>query len=376
MSMTPRTVAAHTVRRRLLTTATAVGALMLTSGCGLGDDESTAAEGIVLTLGGRIAVLDSIDTKPKIVAERPEGTEKLDVYRLAAHRQLANGRIAGVQEGSLVTISPDSPDKARLLGPAAAWFPAADNEKAWAVSEEPATIACSGKKLPPSVQARYTITEHDTSGSPPRTKFSLPCGIEPVAETSQGVLAHRTTEGAAGTGNGKIALTDIVLLDKKAQSVVQVIAQNATVLSAAGPRVVWKQNGCKAASCVNVYSIDDKKSKPAPRCEAGDAAGRGAIDGTGRWYATAAGSGEAYQVAIFDLEANKCQEAGTYPSAAGNEIDLEGALSATWSQSRLLLLDTESGALTSFNAATGKQEQRKGTLDVSKGAQVWGAHHG
>ncbi|WP_158827830.1 hypothetical protein [Streptomyces sp. NRRL S-118] len=375
MSSTPRTVPAGITRRRLLTATTVVGALVLVSGCGQGDGGSTTAGGIVLNLGGRIAVLDSIDAKPKIVVERPEGTEKLDVYRLAAPRQLANGRIAGVQDGSLVTVSPDTPEKTRLLGPAAAWFPAADNEKSWAVTEEPAATACGGK-LPPSVQSRFTITEHDTSGRPSRTKLSLPCGMAPVAQTPQGLLAHRTTEDAAGTGNGKIALTDIVLLDKKAQSVTQVIAKNATVLSTAGPRVVWKQNDCKGASCVNVYSIDDRKSKPAPRCEAGDAAGRGAIDGSGRWYATAVGSGEAYQVAILDLETGKCQEAGTYPTAAGTEIDLEGALSATWSQSRLLVLDTESGALTSFDAATGKQEKRKDGLDVSKGAQVWGARHG
>ncbi|MFF9863995.1 hypothetical protein ACF1G0_00950 [Streptomyces sp. NPDC013953] len=328
----------------------------------------------MLNLGGRIAVLDSIDAKPEIVAERPEGTEKLDVYRLAAPRQLANGRIAGVQDGSLVTVSPDTPEKTRLLGPAAAWFPAADNEKSWAVTEEPAGTACGGR-LPPSVQARFTITEHDTSGRPSRTKLSLPCGMEPVAETSQGLLAHRTTEDAAGTGDGKIALTDIVLLDKQIRSVAQVIAKNATVLSTAGPRVVWKQNDCKGASCVNVYSIDDRKSKPAPRCAAGDASGRGAIDGSGRWYATAVESREVYQVAILDLEAGQCQEAGTYPAAAGNEVDLEGALSTTWSRSRLLLLDTESGALTSFDAATGKQEKRKDGLDVSKGAQVWGARH-
>ncbi|WP_158071160.1 hypothetical protein [Streptomyces sp. CB03234] len=242
----------------------------------------------MLNLGGRIAVLDSIDAKPTIVAAR----------------------------------------KTRLLGPAAAWFPAADNDKTWAVTEEPAATACSGKKLPPSVQARFTITEHDTSGSPSRTKLSLPCGMEPVAQTPQGLLVHRTTEDTAGTGNGKIALTDIVLLDKQAQSVTQVIAKYATVLSTAGTRVVRKQNDCKSSACVNVYSIDDKKSKAAPRCEAGDAAGRGAIDASGRWYATAVGSGEAYQVAVLDLEANKCQEADTYPAAAGSQIDLKGALRA------------------------------------------------
>ncbi|QGV79533.1 hypothetical protein [Streptomyces ficellus] len=358
-----------------MATVTTVGALMLTSGCGQGDSGSTTAKDILLNMGGRIAVLKSIDAEPEIVAERPEGTERLDVYRLADDHQLADGRIAGVQDGSLVTISPHTPERTRLLGPAAAWFPSADNGRAWAVTEEPAATACVGQKLPPSVKGRFTVTEHTTSGSPSRRAFLLPCGVEPIAETSHGLVAHRTTEDAEGTGNGKVARTDIVLLDSKAQSVARVVAQNATVLGAAGSRVVWHQEACQSGSCVKVYVGDDKKSKDAPNCDDGDAVGRGEIDGSGRWYATLVRSGDTYRVAVLDLEAGECQDIANYPSTASHAIDLEGALSATWSQSTLLLLDTESGALTSFDAATGKQEQRKGALDVSKGAQVWGARH-
>ncbi|WP_309049847.1 hypothetical protein [Streptomyces sp.] len=351
-------------RHRL--TAVVLAAALGTAGCTEGDE--SAPRGIVVNLGGRIAVLDKIDSEPDIVVERPEGTERLDVYKLTAPRQLTTGHIIGISDGAVVAIEPAKPEQQALLGPATSWFPTADGKKIWAVSEEPAATACAGQQTPASVNSRFTVTEYDTSGRPSQRTHTLQCGLQPLAETDQGIVAAQTTT----EDDTSRARTDLVLLDSDTMTPRQSLAQDAVLLAAGGHRLIWKQTDCDGAACMKAYDAQDKGTANAPQCTQGEAVGRGSLDATGRWYASAIRVDGGYRLAVLDLDEDSCKDLGTNTALAGNQ-DLDGPLSGTWSKSNLLVLDSATGALTSFNAVSGKQDRRLKNLDVTDDGQVWGA---
>ncbi|MEU9009563.1 hypothetical protein AB0D12_07220 [Streptomyces sp. NPDC048479] len=371
MAVQIRSVSQACFQRRWLVAAAALG-LIGTAGCAQGDAADKTPRGIVVNLGGRIAVLEDINAKAKIVAERPEGTERLDVYQLTESRQLASGQILGIQDGSVVAIDAHTPQKAVVLAPATSWFPASRENAVWAVTEEPAATGCAGDKLPESVRARFTMTEHAVSGRPSRRTLALPCGLQPIAETSKGILAHQTTGDVPASGNAKTAQTRIVLLNKNATAIDQVLEESATILSAAGPRVVWKQDDCNAATCVKAYDTGTKAAPKVPTCAKGYPVGRGVLDQSGRWYASAIHADDGTHLAVLDLAQNKCTDLGDNQSLSDNN-DLNADVAATWTKFSLLVLDARSGSLTSINAPSGKQEARDQDLDITQGAQVWGA---
>ncbi|WP_327686140.1 hypothetical protein [Streptomyces sp. NBC_00467] len=333
--------------------------------------EDQQATGIVINLGGRVAVLDDINAKPKIVADRPEGTERLDVYKLTDPRQLPSGQILGIQDGSVVAIDPQAPQKAVTLTSATRWFPSVQNTQVWAINEEPVTTGCEGETIPESVRARFSMTELAVSGGPSRRTLVLPCGLEPFAETSKGIIAQQTTEDDPVSGNATVARTRVVLLDKNATAVSQVLEESATILAAAGSRTVWKRDNCNGAACLKLHDTETKAVRKAPTCTAGELVGRGAFDQSGRWYASAVRGNNGYHLALLDLDQDKCKDLGSNTNLSGNH-DLDADVTATWSQSNLLVLDSLSGSLTSVSALSGKQEARDQDLDVSEGAQVWG----
>ncbi|MEU3746777.1 MULTISPECIES: hypothetical protein [Streptomyces] len=342
--------------------AAALGA----AGCSEGDEGPP--RGIVVNLGGRIAVLDKIDSQPDIVVERPEGTERLDVYKLTAPRQLETGHIIGISDGSVVAIEPAKPEQQVLLGPATSWFPTADGKKIWAVSEEPADTACAGQQTSASVQSRFTVTEYETSGRPSQRTHTLQCGLRPLAETDQGIVAAQTTT----EDDTSRARTNLVLLGSDTTTVRQSLAQDAVLLAVGGHRLIWKQNDCDGAECMKVYDAQEKDTANAPQCAQGETVGRGSLDATGRWYASTIRSDGGYRLAVLDLDEDSCKDLGTNAALAGNQ-DLDGPLSGTWSKANLLVLDSATGALTSFNAASGKEVRRPKNLDVTDDGQVWGA---
>lgn len=361
-------------RHRRLVVVCAVTALAAVgaSGCSQDAADEQPSQGVVVNLGGEIAVLKGIDGKPEIVGQRPDGTETLDTYRLTAPRQLNTGDIVGIRDGGAVAISPDDPVKATLLGQATAWFPSVDKGKVWTVTEQTAAT-CEGQGLPTTVRAKYTIAEHETSGRPARRVVSMPCGIEPAAQTSQGIVAHQTTGDVPGSGNASRARTSVVLLDKNG-AVSSVVAEAATVLAADADQVVWRADECPTGTCTKIYDAQAKKSRNAPACEAGDPVGTGTLAPGGRWYATAVRADNGTHLAVLDLGENSCRDLGAF-AALDKTTDLDESLAATWSRANLLMIDQGTGELIEHNAPTGRVERRREALPVTNGAQVWGAHN-
>ncbi|MFH8805100.1 hypothetical protein ACH4F6_37080 [Streptomyces sp. NPDC017936] len=361
-----------TMRRRRWGALLALGMLTAMAGaCGPGeddDDSRSAPHDIVVDLGGEVAVLDDLNASPRVVGPRPAGAENADSYRLAGPRQLASGQIIGIRDGGVVAIEPRNPDRAVLLGRAGAWFPAADGERLWAVTEEPADTACPGQELPQTVTARYTATLYETSGRPSRTTLKAACGLQPVADTAQGLLAVRTTGDAQGGGTGVRAVTDIVLLDARAATATATVATDASLLAATGDHVIWHDDTCTKATCTHVYDLDQRKNAPAPSCKSGDTVGTGTLDPSGHWYVSALRTN---RLAVLDLNDNTCHELDTPPAAGSSDLDQTFAIA--WAGPHVLLLDQRSGDLTSVNASHHRTDQRTEPLPVVDQAQIWSA---
>ncbi|MGW7647088.1 hypothetical protein [Streptomyces bobili] len=363
-----------TTRRRRCGALLALGILTATvTACGPGkdgDDSQSAPHDIVVNLGGEVAVLDDLNATPRVVAPRPAGAESADAYRLASPRQLASGELIGIRDGGVVAIEPRKPGKAVLLGQAGAWFPAADGKQLWAVTEEPADTACNGLDLPQSVSTRYTVTLYETSGRPSRTTLKAVCGLRPVADTSQGLLALRTTGDTGGGGTGVRAVTDIVLLNTRADTATETVATNASVVAAAGNHVIWRDDTCDKGNCTHVYNIEKRKNASAPSCKGGDTVGVGTLDPSGYWYVSALRTNH---LAILDLNEKTCQEQELDALPAAGSSDLDQNFGTAWSGPNLLLLDQRSGALTSVNAPHNTTDKRAEPLPVVNQAQIWSA---
>lgn len=132
--------------------AAAVGAAALAlAACGSGGQEaqSRPARGIAVDVGGRLAVLDGLDSEPRIVGERPPDTELLDGYHLAGARQLDRGLTVGIRQDTAMVVSTRDPMRAVMVGPAAALFPGTDGRRVWTVTEESPDTACAGSSCPP-----------------------------------------------------------------------------------------------------------------------------------------------------------------------------------------------------------------------------------
>ncbi|MFG3248242.1 hypothetical protein [Streptomyces sp. NPDC048187] len=342
-------------------------ALAVACGPGEDGDSQSPPHDIVVNLGGEVSVLEDLDARPRVVGPRPAGAEDADAYRLASPRQLASGEIVGIRDGGVVAIEPSKPDRAVLLGEAGAWFPSADTERLWAVNEQPAETACTGQEVPQSVSVRFTVSKYETSGRPSRTVLALPCGLQPIADTSRGLLALRTTGDTGGTGAGVRAVTDIVLLDSRADAVAETIATNASVVAASGNNVIWRDDACRKGSCTHTYDVDKRKNSRTPSCESGDTVGVGTLDPSGRWYASRLRTN---RLAILDLQQDTCRVLDE--PAAPDSSDLEQTFAAVWSGHDLMLLDQRSGVLTSVNAADGKVDKRAEPLPVVNQAQIWG----
>ncbi|MEW2297500.1 hypothetical protein ABZ719_33170 [Streptomyces sp. NPDC006743] len=315
-----------------------------------------------------MAVLKDLNARPRIVGERPAGAEDADAYRLGSPRQLASGVVVGIRDGGVVAIEPRTPGQAVLLGQASAWFPSADGKHLWAVTEEPADTACTGQELPQSVSVRFTVSRYETSGHPSRTKLTLPCGMRPVADTPEGLLAERTTGDAGGTGSGARAVTDVVVLNARADAAVTTVATNASAVASADNRVIWRDDACDTGKCTHSYDVGKRKSKPVPACTGGDTEGVGTLDPSGRWYASVLGSD---RLAVLDLDEGKCGEIDAL--SATESSDLEQTFAFAWAGENLMLLDQRSGALTSVDASSNKIDQRSEPLSVVNQAQIWGA---
>lgn len=343
----------------------------LAAACGPAEDgaSQSAPHDIVVNLGGEIAVLEDLDARPRVVGPRPAGAENDDAYRLADQSRLASGEIVGIRDGGVVAIEPRKPDRAVLLGQAGAWFPSADGEQLWAVTEEPAAAACTGQELPHSVSARFTVSKYETSGRPSRTTLTLRCGLRPVADTPEGLLAVRTTGDTGGNGAGVRAVTDLVLLDARADAATETIATNASMVAAAGNRVIWRDDACRGGRCTHVYDLEKRQSARAPSCgEGGEAVGVGTLDPSGRWYATDL---RTHHLAILDLSRGTCRKLDSLP--APDSSDLGQTFGIAWSGPSLLLLDQRSGTLARANASDSKVDKRAEPLPVVNQAQIWSA---
>ncbi|GEB58900.1 hypothetical protein [Streptomyces gardneri] len=352
-------------------TSAVLGALVLT-GCNSDEPQAAPPRGIVLNLGGSIGVLDEINSPVKIAAKRPaEAKPDEDIYTLNEQSQLSSGEIVGIDDGTLVSLDPARPERATVLGPAVTWFPSQQEHKAWAVTEQPATTACAGETLPESVTARYAVRQHDLSGRPGPAGYTLPCGIRPLADSTQGVIGLLTTADDPSTGNAKKARTDVVLLDAKTHLLTRTLAKNASVVSTGPSRVIWRQEDCEQNGCVTAYDTTANKNTSLPDCTAGTPAGRGVISADGRWYATALNTTTAVNhLAVLDLAEGGCKDLGQQANLTGT--DLDGPLKAAWSQNNLLTLDTTNGALSSFDATSGQKTDRKSNLSITGTAQIWG----
>ncbi|WP_307054255.1 hypothetical protein [Streptomyces achromogenes] len=345
------------------------------SACDNGSDSAAGTappQGIVLDLDGQVAVLPTVGSRPKVVGPRPEGTEKLDAYQLDNPRQLASGRIAAIRRGSLVAISPGTPTRATLVAPASDWFVSSDGQHVWAVTEEPAATACAGAESAQGVTARYTAAEHETNGRPSHHILKLPCGYEPVADTPKGVLAQQTTDSTSPSGNGSRSITRIVIMNAAATSATHTLTEDGTIIDAAKQRVVWHDDNCSRGSCFNVYDTDSGKSSALPACLENQPVGVGELDSSGRWYTTIEQTADSKRLAVIDLEKGSCKDLGNFPSLELGDANLNSALPVAWTGANLVVLDTQSGELTSYNAVSGKSEERV-RLSVGDGAQVWGA---
>lgn len=364
-----RTTERMTGRLRRCAALMSVGTLATLAACGPGSDDSQSApHDIVVNLAGEVVSLDDLNARPHVTGPRPAGAEDADAYRLAGPRELASGEVVGIRDDGVVAIEPRKPDRAVLLGPAAAWFPSVDRKQLWAVTEEPAATACAGKELPTTVSARFTVTRYEPSGRPSHETFSLPCGLRPVADTSEGLLALRTTGDAGGTATGAREVTDIVLLNAKADATAKTVATNASVIAAAGQSVIWRDDTCDKGPCTHRYNLEKGKSTGVPSCKSGDPVGVGTLDASGRWYASALRTN---RLALLDLHEGTCRELDALPAAGAG--DLEQTYSLTWSGSNLLLLDQRSGTLSYVDAPAAKVVKRTEPLPVVNEGQIWSA---
>ncbi len=341
----------------------------LAAACGPGDDGDgqQPPRDLVVNLGGEVSVLEDLDARPRVVGPRPSGAEDADAYRLASPRQLSSGEIVGIRDGGVVAIEPREPGRAVLLGEAGAWFPSSDGERLWAVNEQAADTGCTGQELPQSVSVRFTVSKYETSGRPSRTTLTLPCGMRPIADTPRGLLAERTTGDAGSTGAGVRAVTDVVILNSRADAATETIATGAAVVAASGNHVIWRDDACRTDGCTHVYDLDRRKSVRTPSCESGDPVGVGTLDPGGRFYVSDLRTD---RLAILDLERGTCREPDE--PAAPDAGDLERTFAAAWSGQSLMLLDQRSGKLTVVDAADGKVDQRAEPLPVVNQAQIWG----
>ncbi|GAA2838662.1 hypothetical protein GCM10010441_73790 [Kitasatospora paracochleata] len=355
--------------------AAAVGAAALAlAACGSGGQEaqSRPARGIAVDVGGRLAVLDGLDSEPRIVGERPPDTELLDGYHLAGARQLDRGLTVGIRQDTAMVVSTRDPMRAVMVGPAAALFPGTDGRRVWTVTEESPDTACAGQQLPATVRARYTAADHDTEGRPARRTVTLPCGFQPVGETVEGLVAEQTVGDRQGP-SGAVARTRVVLMDRDGAAAARTVADSGTVLGAAGRRLLWRSDDCADASCTQLYDTLSHSSAPAPTCTGGRPVGRGVLDPTGRWYATLVRGDGASRLAVLDLDQRVCRDAGPVTGRPQDGDDLGGALTVGWSGGTLLVLDAGDGSLRTADARTGATGQRSHRLELGDGAQVWGA---
>ncbi|AWW43201.1 hypothetical protein [Streptomyces cadmiisoli] len=162
-------------------------------------------------------------------------------------------------------------------------------------------------------------------------------------------------------------MTDIVLLNARADATTETIAKDASVVAASGKVVVWRGDACRKGSCTHVYDVEKRKSTRTPSCEGGDPVGVGSLDPSGRWYAGDLRTGG---LAILDLDQGTCRVVENV--SAPDSGDLEQTFAAAWSGPSLMLLDQRSGTLTVVNAADGKLEERAEPLPVVNQAQIWG----
>jgi len=351
-------------------------AVTVLASCSQGEEDAKAgpARGIVVDLGGRLAVLDSLDAEPRIVGEREEDTEKFDGYHLTGPRRLAEGgRIVGIRQGTAVAVSAEDPMRAVLVAPAADWFPSSDGKRLWTVTEQPTDVACQGQQLPKTVRARYTAADHEPSGRPARRTLTLPCGYRPVAESIEGLVAEQTTADTPTEGTVAVARTRVVLMDRAGTAAARTVTESGTALGAAGKHILWRGDGCTQAACTQVYDTLRHASGPVPSCPSGTPVGRGALDPTGRWYATVLRADDGDRVAVLDLDRNGCKDVGRFAGLPEGDKDLGDGLTVSWSGAELLLLDATGGELHGMDARTGRTEHRNRRLELGDGAQIWGA---
>jgi hypothetical protein len=363
--MRPRTAAAAAV--------VAVG--LLTGACSV-DATEQPAENMVLNLGGQVVRLDGLDARPEVIGGYPAGGEGIDVYTLTDPRQMPSGEVVGIRDGTAVAIDLDDVEKATVLAPAVDWFPAAAEQRIWAVTEPEDDTACDRGDLPKTARSRVQVAEHDTDGRPARRTLTLPCGVDPIADTAAGIVAERITDEIPGKGNAATAQTAVVLLDDSGRPE-RVIAESGTVLAAAGHRIVMSTELCAEETCTEtgaaVYDTETKERQALPQCAADGFSGQGIIDATGRWYAAAVGAGDGRpSLSVVDLEERSCQDLGSFPGLSEG-TDMPDDLSAVWSGAHLVLLDPSSGDVVTHNVLSDETARRKRPVDVTNGGQVWGA---
>ncbi|WP_432092177.1 hypothetical protein [Streptomyces sp. bgisy100] len=367
--MTPRSTAGAAI----------IAACLLATGCS-SDTAEEPAQHIVLNLGGQVVELDTVDSRPRTVGTYPKGGEDLDVFTLTTPRQMPSGEVVGIRDGAAVVVSLDAVEKATALGPAVDWFPATTDGRIWTVTEPEDDTACDREELPESARARVRIADHDIVGRPAKRTITLGCGIEPVAETAAGIAAHRITDDIPSEGNGASGRTAVVLLGERGQPE-RTVAESGTIHAAAGHRIIMSVDHCTAEACTSretesrntIYDTESKKRQVFPKCDTGEPSGSGAIDSTGRWYATVTGAErERPTLSVVDLNERTCRDIGPFPGLAEGS-DLPDALSAVWTGANLVLLDPSSGDVATHHAPSGATAHRKRSVDVTNGGQVWGA---
>jgi hypothetical protein len=289
---------------------------------------------------------------------------------------MPSGEVVGIRDGTAVAVDLDDVEKATVLAPAVDWFPAAAEQRIWTVTELEDDTACDRGELPKAARSRVRIAEHDTDGRPAQRTLTLPCGVQPVADTAAGIVAERITGEISGEGNAAAAQTAVVLLDKSGRPG-RTIAESGSVLAAAGDRIVMSAERCTEESCTEtgaaVYDTETDERQALPECAAGGPSGQGVIDSTGRWYATAVGADVGRpSLTVIDLEKRSCQEVGSFPGLSQG-TDMPDDLSAVWSGANLVLLDPSSGDVVTHNVLSDDTARRKRPVDVTNGGQVWGA---
>jgi hypothetical protein len=363
------------MRPRTAAAAAAIAAGLLTSACSA-DTGDQPAQDMVLNLGGQVIRLDTIDAKPKTIGSYPTGGEGIDVYTLTDPRQMPSGEVVGIRDGTAVAIDLDEVEKATALAPAVGWFPAAAEQRIWTVTEPDNDTTCDRDELPKTARSRVQVAEHDTNGRPAQRTLTLPCGVEPIADTAAGIVAEQITEEIPNEGNSATAQTAVVLLDKSGRPD-RTIAKSGSVLASAGHRIIMNVERCTDQTCTEtdatVYDTSTNKRHAFPECATGGPSGQGVIDNSGRWYATAVGAGDEHpSLVVIDLEKQTCQDLGSFPGLTEG-TDIPDNLSAVWSDTNLLLLDPSSGDVVTHNVLSDDTTRRQRPVDVTNGGQAWGA---